>query len=285
MRLRFVTTYASMSARRLVRHRVAVVLLLVIPTLFCSIIVLITPDRMVTLQLPTVDDAAIQQVNEREETIVFIGCAAVCLLTAFFALHLVQQQWAVDRRLMVAGYRSSELLTAKLVVLGGVMVVTSVYVSWLLSVYVEPRHRWYTLAGFLFGGYVYGCYGLLVGTFVRRELEGILCVILLSNIDVSWLQNPIIYAAAEQQAVIRMLPGFYPVQITMTGTFTDHSVLDPMGHALAYGSLFLAVVLVVYALRMRVGGGGGVWSMAGRALRGPRVQGTVLGEVTHGEQS
>lgn len=256
MRLKFLTTYALMSVRQLLRHRVAVVLLLVIPTLFCSIIVLITPPRMVPLQLPAVGDGVMQQVNEREVTIVFVGCASVCLLTALFALHLVQRQWAVDRRLMIAGYRSSELLVAKLAVLGGVIIVTSLYVLWLLSLYLEPQHPWRALAGFASGGFVYGCYGLLVGSIVRRELEGILCIVLLTNVDVSWLQNPIIYAAAEQKDIIRLLPGFYPIQITITGAITEHSILDPMARAFVYGSAFLVSVLVLYALRMRVGGRG-----------------------------
>ena len=252
MRLKFLSIYGAMSARQLLRHRVAVLLLLIIPTLFCSIIVLITPDRVIVFELPTVGDSVVQLENERDETIVFIGCAAVCLLTAFFALHLVQKQWQADRRLMVAGYKSSELLTAKLCVLGGLIVSMSLYVSALVSLFLVPQNYWSTVAGFVSGGFVYGCYGLLVGSLVRRELEGVLCVVLLSNIDASWLQNPIIYTAAEKKEIIRLLPGFYPVQATMMGAFTNHSVLETVICSMVYGSAFLAIVLLVYAWRMRI---------------------------------
>jgi len=108
-------------------------------------------------------------------------------------------------------------------------------------------------SGLLLGGWVYGCYGLLVGSLFRRELEGILFVVLLAVIDVGWLQNPIYYEEAQNQAVIRSLPAYFPAQVSMAAAFTDHAVLRPMLGALAYGAGLLLAALGIHRWRVRAG--------------------------------
>ena len=99
-------------------------------------------------------------------------------------------------------------------------------------------------------GLVYGCYGLLVGTLVKRELEGILLVALLVNLDVGWLQNPLFYAGANNKQIIRYLPAYFPSQAAMVSAFSDHAIGGPLYGALIYAGIFLLLALVVFHLRM-----------------------------------
>ena len=92
---------------------------------------------------------------------------------------------------------------------------------------------------------------MLVGALLKGELEGILLITLLANIDVGWLQNPIFYAGALNKIIIRVLPAFYPSQVSIISSFTGHPVLKPLMLSLVYGMILLFISLLIYWLRMR----------------------------------
>lgn len=252
MRGRYVTTGWQMSNRELLRSRIALILLFVVPTLFFGIVALTTTDRLVGFRLAALDDEPLIQVGERRQALIFMGLAAVGLLTSFLALNLMQRGAAANRRLVLAGYRPAELILAKLLTLGVVVLLVAAYVAVLLRLFFAPTHFVLMLVGLALGGYVYGCYGLLVGTLVRRELEGILLIVLLANIDVGWLQNPLFYAEAQNKGIIRALPAFFPSQASMIAAFTDYSVLVPLAGSLLYGSALLLLATGVYWWTMRL---------------------------------
>ena len=101
--------------------------------------------------------------------------------------------------------------------------IVSLYCLALMTTLFVPRHPATVLAGLVLVGYVYGCYGLMIGALWRRELESMFSVILLTNIDVGWLQNPVFYAEAESKTIIHWLPAYWPMQAAMSGAFTDHA--------------------------------------------------------------
>jgi hypothetical protein len=91
-----------------------------------------------------------------------------------------------------------------------------------------------------------------VGALFKRELEGILFIVLLANIDAGWLQNPIYYADAQNKAIIRHLPAYFPSQVSMASAFTEHSILNPLVGSLIYGSLLLLAAMGIFWWRMRL---------------------------------
>ncbi len=76
-------------------------------------------------------------------------------------------------------------------------------------------------------------------------------VVLLTNIDVGWLQNPIFYTEATYREVIRYLPGYFPSQVATVAAFTPASLSAPILGALGYagGLLLLAAAMSAYKLR------------------------------------
>jgi hypothetical protein len=133
----------------------------------------------------------------------------------------------------------------------GVIVVVGIYVASLILVFFEPEHFFRVVVGFILIGFVYGSYGLLVGSVLKGELEGILMITLLANIDVGWLQNPVYFADALNKSIIQGLPAFFPSQVSIISAFSDHEILKPIIGSIIYGTAFLFISLLIYWLKMR----------------------------------
>jgi len=252
MRLRHLQIGWIMTAKELLRHRVAFLLFFIIPTLFYAVIFLVTTHRQIAFKLASISESAFLTVSQRNEALIFIGLAAVGILTSFLALNLTQKHAVENRRLVLCGFHTSEILLSKFGVLLCVIVGVGCYVGAMLPLLFSPRRFPLVLAGFMMGGYVYGCYGMLVGAIFKRELEGILFIVLLANFDVGWLQNPIYYAEAQNKAIIRYLPGYFPSQLSMVSAFTGHSIVQPLLGSLAYGTVLLIGAMLIFGWRMRI---------------------------------
>ncbi len=252
MRLKNIGTGWIMTIKETRRSRIALILFFVIPTVFYAVIFLITTHRPITFHLASVSEEAYVTVSELSEALVFIGLAAVGVLTSFLALHLTQRHTEVNRRLILCGYRTSELLAAKFLALLAMIALIGCYVGAITPLFFRPERFALVLTGFVMAGYVYGAYGMFVGAIFRRELEGILFIVLLANLDIGWLQNPIYYADAQNKFIIRHLPAYFPSQLSMVSAFTDLSVLQPLLGSLAYGTVLLAAALILYSRKMKL---------------------------------
>jgi hypothetical protein len=251
MSIRRFATALALTGQELARNRVALLMLFIIPALFDALVVITTKTTKIAFKLASLAGDPFVRVSGRSTNLIFIGTTAVGLLSAFLALGLVQKNVESNRRLVLCGYRPFELIAAKLAVLLVVTVIVGTFVAELLPLFFTPERFVLVIAGFALAGFVYGCYGLLIGSIFRRELEGVLFITLLANIDAAWLQNPVYYAGAQNQAIIRWLPAYFPSQLSMIAAFTRHGVGRAVAGSIAYGCVFLAAALLVYFLRMR----------------------------------
>ena len=241
-----------LTAMTLLRNRIALTLFVLLPVLFYALIAITTTDAPVAFSLAAVALDTIIEVSRREEAIVFMGLAAVGFVSAFLGFYLISRQTEVSRRLLLCGYRSWEIVVARLAVLGCAIVAVSLFSGALLLMFFSPQHITQVVLGFALVGAVYGCYGLLAGSIFHRELEGVLSIVLLTNIDVAWLQNPIFYTESKNKFVIQWLPAHMPSQVSMIGAFTDHSVGFPVAASIAYGAALLLLAVLVFWWRMRI---------------------------------
>ena len=241
-----------MTAIGLLRNRIALTLIVILPVLFYALIALTTGDAPIAFLLPSISDQTFVSVSRKQEGLVFMGLAAVGFISAFLAFHLISRQTEVSRRLLVCGYRAWELVIARLVVLVSAVVLVSLFSGALLRLLFAPQHLTGVIAGFVLVGIVYGCYGLLAGAIFRRELEGILSIVLLTNIDVGWLQNPIFYTSSERRGIIHTLPAYFPAQVSMTAAFSDFAHGRAIGASLLYAAALLTVAIAVFWRRMQV---------------------------------
>lgn len=240
-----------MTTRNHSRRRILLFLFIAIPGLFFAVIYLTTGTAEVPFVLASVSDNTVVLVSERLESMMFMAVATVGFLVSFLSLTLIQKDSEIHRRLVLCGYRPAELIIANLLFLCIVLAVVSVYVTLLLSIFFRPEHVLLLMAGFALAGYVYGIYGLMIGSIVKGELEGILCIVLLANIDAGWLQNPVFYVEAQHEKIIHYLPAYYPSQACFISGFSDYDVTQAFIGSALYGACFLVVALVVYTYRMK----------------------------------
>jgi len=257
---------AAFLLRDLSRRRIALLLLFIVPALFDGVVLATTASREVEVTLgslvepgaqirtpeqsavdpfdTSLDDDGSRRLDERRLSLVFLGAAAVCFLACFLAFNLVHKRREADARLVLAGFRAYEVLLAKVAVLLVLVALLASYETAILRPWVVPRQTALVIAGLFLGGLTYGCLGLLVGTVAKHELEGIFVIVLLTNVDVGWLQNPIYFAHSQSTATIRALPGYGAAQLAVVGAFTGdapHGVLLRAG-LWAGGTLASALV-------------------------------------------
>ena len=241
-----------MIIRMLIRQKIVLVLIFLIPFLFFSIVELTTAENELPVTVLGPEDSEVIMIPEREISLIYYAIASCGFLVSFLALFLIQQNRLVNKRLVLCGYRSTELLLAILATLVFIIVIISTYVGSLSLLF----HNFSNLSGLISGlttiGFVYGCYGLFVGSFLKRELEGILMIVLLTNIDVGWLQNPVFYSQSDNQDFIELLPGFYPSQSTVLQVFTEYSPQVANINSLIYGLIFFLASFLLFYFRMKI---------------------------------
>jgi hypothetical protein len=240
-----------MTLREVFRRRIVILLFLVIPSVFYAVTYLTTNMMPIPFQLAAVEGEAGLMVPARHIGLVFMGLASTGVLAAFLSMSLIQRNVQVTRRLIICGYTSLEISLSKLLVMFAIIVVVGFYVSSMLRIFFHPQSYLFVCFGFILVGFVYGSYGLLIGSLLRGELEGILLVTLLANIDVGWLQNPIFYSGALNKALIRGLPAFFPSQVSIISAFSDHSILRAFLGSLLYGGFMLTAAMIIFWWRMR----------------------------------
>ncbi|MCJ7757223.1 MAG: hypothetical protein MUP24_03675 [Gillisia sp.] len=246
-----IITGLSMILRMLVRQKIVIVLLLIIPAFFLTIVEFTTSDRMLPFQLASLDDDVFINISEKGISFIFFAVASSGFLVSFLALSLIQKNNTVNRRLIICGYHPIELLISILLALVLVIVLIAVYVGVLTNAFYSVDHPGRFILGLVLIGFVYGSYGLAVGSLIKAELEGILMIVLLVNIDVGWLQNPLFYAEAQNQIIIKFLPAYFPSQTAIITAVTNYSATAATVNGILYGLVFLIFSMLIFFFKMR----------------------------------
>ena len=251
MRIKYIQIASLMTMRELIRRKIVIILLLIIPSVFYAVTYLTTDLMNIPFKLAAVPGEPILIIPALHTALVFLGLASTGLLAAFLSMNLIQRNINVTRRLVICGYSPTELALSKLIVMSCIIILLGFYVGSMLWIFFSPAHFLKVIFGFVLLGFVYGSYGMLVGALLKGELESILVITLLANIDVGWLQNPIFYAAALNKVIIQGLPAFYPSQISIISAFSDHSIMWSSGWSIVYGAALLCISLLIFWIKMR----------------------------------
>lgn len=223
------------------RNLVMWVLLLVVP------VVLITLSFAVTPATPT--PVAVGGVTRMIAMVDLHGAIMVPITVAFLAglagLFVVLGSAEGDRRLVLSGFRPSEVLGARIGVIALAALLTAGVSLGVTAVDFLPR-SWVVFVGAsLLVALTYGMLGVLVGPLVGR-LGGLYVMFLVPMIDVGIAQNPMFGAALPSWG--RFLPAHGAVQVLLDGAFAG-SFTASGGLAQALG--WLVGVTVVAALVFR----------------------------------
>jgi hypothetical protein len=241
-----------MILKMLVRRRIILISLVVIPIVFLSGVEMTASLKIIPFRLASLDVKIFIEESQKAIALVFFAVASTGFLVSFLALNLIQIDNDVNRRLVICGYHPFELLISNLLSVLLVILSVSVYIGLLINAFVSINHLPVFIFGLILIGFVYGCYGLAIGSMIKGKLEGILLVFLLANIDVGWLQNPMYYAEAHNNIIIRYLPAYYPAQSAIIAAFTDYSVGNATFYSILIGSGFLLLSMIIFYNKMRL---------------------------------
>jgi hypothetical protein len=248
---RFITSL-NMHFKMLMRRKIVLLLLSVIPCIFILVVHLTSSKNEIFFELGMAYTKTMIKAPQVNVALVFVTLATTGFLSSFLSLNLVQQYQGVNRRLIICGYHPGELIFSGLFIMLVMNLILVICIGSAIMLFFQPENPAGMMLGFLFTGLTYGSYGILVGSLVKGELEGTLLVILLANIDAGWLQNPLFFSEARNKFIIQLLPAYHSSQISIAATFTNLSLLKPIIASLIYTSSFLGLALLISLYKMRV---------------------------------
>ncbi len=218
-RLARVLTPAEMAGRDLVRRRTALALLTVLPLAFYG----------ASLSAP--------------EHAVEVGGVAMAFSVSGAAIFAVLSARAIDRRLVLAGYRAWELVAGRLVLLTGFGAVVATAFSLVIWLGSAPDRPWALLAGVQLVALVSVPFGIAVGALAPRELEAVLIMIGAVGIELS---------LASSEAAAKTLPFWAPRRLLELAVGDSASAGAMVLVSLAWAVALLAIAGALMAWRLRV---------------------------------
>lgn len=227
------------------RNRVLWVLLVGVPAVFIGLAIAVTVDEPGPVSLVDGARQFTTMLSQRRMHAATMAPVTSAFLAGLMGLFIVTGSAAGDRRLVLAGYRTREVLAGRLGVIGaatGVTVTAAVAVS---GVWYPPQ-QWVVYAGAnLLIALTYAMIGVLVGPLTGR-LGGLYLILLLAFIDVGLGQT--VMFPGGPPAWGAFLPGRGASRMLIDGAFTAR--FDEFGYLLL-GLAWLAVLTAATAVVFR----------------------------------
>lgn len=187
--------------------------------------------------------------NGNELAQISAAIAAATLIIGFMMFAATFGSGEFDRRLSMAGFPRVSLGLAKIACLVVASVVVSAYATAVLCCYWSPRQPVVLAAALFCAAMTYGALGVVMGTILRREVEGMFAIAMISCVDMA-VQNPIASIGADGDFV-RWLPSFGAMQVATAAGFSGSVPLAGFGIQLAWFTASVVVGLLTFHLRTR----------------------------------
>ncbi|WP_062992776.1 hypothetical protein [Nocardia anaemiae] len=195
------------------------------------------------------DTGLVLRANGNELAQISVALMAVSLIVGFMMFAATFSSGAFDRRLSMAGFPRVALGLAKIACLVVASVVVCAYATAIICCYWSPRQPVLFAAALFGAAMTYGALGVALGALLRREVEGMFAIAMISCVDMA-LQNPIASAGADSD-LVRWLPSYGAMQASTAAGFSDTTPLLGFGVQLAWFAASALVGLVAFHLRTR----------------------------------
>jgi hypothetical protein len=227
------------------RNPVLWVLLVVLPVALISVSIAVTPDNPAPVELVESSQRAVRVLLMSELHGAIMAAITVAFLAGLAGLFVVSGSAEGDRRLVLAGFRSGEVLTARLGVIIFAAVLTTAVSLAVTAVDFSPRNWGLFILGTVLVALTYGMIGVLLGPLFGR-LGALYLMLALPFIDAGLAQNPMFDVAPPTWA--RFMPAHGAVRVLLDGAFT--TTFDEAG-ALLLALGWLAVITAAAAVVFR----------------------------------
>lgn len=176
-----------------------------------------------------------------------MAAITIAFLTGLIAAFIMNSSRMADRRLVVAGFRPREIVTARLLVLAAATAIVVVVSLTVIAFDFTPRSWPLFIAGNAMVGAVYGSIGALAGRLMGL-LGATYFMLFSAMLDIGIVQNPM-FVRGDPEGIARLLPGYGPIRVTINGAMTPDAAFHSWP-ALAAGSVWLVALsaLVLFAV-------------------------------------
>jgi hypothetical protein len=227
------------------RNRVLWVLLVGVPALFIGLAIAVTADEPGPVALVDGGRQFTAMLSQRRMHAATMAPVTSAFLAGLMGLFIVTGSAAGDRRLVLAGYRTREVLAGRLGVIGAATVVTVTAAVAVSGIWYPPQ-QWVVFFGAnLLIALTYAMIGVLVGPLTGR-LGGLYLILLLAFIDVGLGQT--VMFPGGPPAWGAFLPGRGASRMLIDGAFTAR--FDQGGYLLL-GVAWLAALTAATAVVFR----------------------------------
>lgn len=221
------------------------VLLVGLPVLFITLSMAVTPDDPAPVELREAGETSLTVLSMVDVHGAIMVPITVAFLAGLAGLFVAIGSSEADRRLVVAGFRTREVLGARLGIIALAAVVVSTVALAITAAGFQPR-SWPAFAlGTVTTALTYAMIGVVIGPLVGR-LGGLYLMFLLPFLDVGLAQNVMFDAAPPAWAA--WLPAHGAVRVLIDGAFTPgFDELGGLGLALLWLLLATGAAAAVFA--------------------------------------
>jgi hypothetical protein len=239
-------TATEMFVRELARRWPTVLFMIFMPASYFLVSYITNdPDDVVSVRIFTGDGHRMLPVLDRDFKALYLAVLGISVTSSFAALTTVRGSAEMSRRLRLIGFRSSQLLSARLFVLGVITLLsTGVFLAIFLPL-VEVRWVAFVTAALVLVGLLGVGVGTLVGLLLQREFEAAMIVIAIAGVQMALGRGG---ADAEKYLV------YWPaVEALKTAAYSPTAdVGSHFGQAALYVVVLFALSYLVWNLRTRI---------------------------------
>jgi len=221
------------------RNAVMWILLAVLPVAFITLSFIITPEQPAPVRLTDAGQSTLSVVSMVKVHGAIMAPITIAFLAGVAGLFVVLGSAQADRRLVLAGFRTPEVLAARLGVIWTAALAITVVSLAVTFVDFRPQQWVAFIVANVLVALTYGMIGVILGV-VAGRLGGLYLILTLPFIDLGIAQNVMFDAAPPTWG--RFLPGHGAIRLLVDSAFTPG--FDATG-ALLEGLLWLVGVTVV----------------------------------------
>ena len=232
------------------RRKLSLLFLLAMPMIFFFVMYFTTEEALTPIRLFNGTEDVVWQVSDRLLTALVMGSLGICATASFAALTMIMGGIPTTRRLMLCGYRASQLLLARVLLLAVIMLTSTLIFSGVMLLLIKVNNRGLVFLGLFLVGLVGICLGNLLGLFFNQEFQASVGLLAVLGSEVAM--------AMRSADVERFFPMHYPLEIIKMGAFTQATNAFPfvLG-SLGYSLVLLAVSLTIWSCRTQIHRHGG----------------------------
>ncbi|MGI5466658.1 ABC transporter permease [Streptomyces sp. CA-132043] len=229
------------------RNRFAMVLIMLFVPGWITLAGFILPNTPATFRLRAADIVLRPDGHQLSQVAGAINTTT--LIAGFMMFAATFTTGDFDRRLVLAGCPRAHLVLAKMVALVLAGAVVCAYATAVIHVYWHPQQPWFMTAALLCASATYGVLGVALGAVLRKEVEGMFAITMISMVDVG-LQNPAFSGGAGSDAV-RFLPSYGTFQAATGAAFSSVRLGSCLGLQLLWFAGAAVLALLAFLRRSR----------------------------------